>query len=84
MNKDNPYDAEFLDFTTFCSVSYDELRTKIEKLRLDTIQSNDPEVKAFAEKKYLEYRTMYLDLFYKDLRMQKIYEVEENEVNKDV
>ena len=40
--------------------------------------------KNLDEKKYLEYLTIYLDLFYKDLRMQKIYEVEENEVNKDV
>ena len=83
MNKENPYDAEFLDYTTFCNVSYDELRNKIEKLRLDIVQVNDPEVKAFAEKKYLEYRKQYLDLFTKDLEMQKLYEVED-EVDKDV
>lgn len=83
MNQENPYDAEFLDFTNFCGVSYDELRNKIEKLRLDVIQSNDIEVKAFAEKKYLEYRKQYLDLFYKDLMIQKTYEVED-EVDKDV
>lgn len=83
MSNDNPYDAEFLDYTTFCSISYDELRSKIEKLRLDTIQANDLEVKAFAEKRYLEYRDLYLNLFSQDLKMQKLYEVEE-EVDKDV
>lgn len=84
MNNENPYDAEFLDYTKFCNISYDEIRNKIEKLRLDTIQANDVEVKAFAEKKYLYYRQMYLDLFTKDLNMQKTYEVEDEEVDKNV
>lgn len=76
----SPYDAEFLSYEEFVNITYSELRNKIEKLRLDTIQANDPEVKAFAEKKYLEYRMIYYNLFDKDLRMQKLYEDENNEV----
>lgn len=73
----NPYDAEFLNYEEFVNITYSELRNKIEKLRLDTIQANDPEVKAFAEKKYLEYRLKYYDLFDRDLKMQKLYEEDE-------
>jgi len=85
MNQENPYDAEFLNYNEFINISYSELRSKIEKLRLDTIQANDLEVKAFAEKKYLEYRRMYLEVFDDDLQMQKLYEVgRDDEVDEDV
>lgn len=85
MNQENPYDAEFLNYNEFINISYSELRSKIEKLRLDTIQANDLEVKAFAEKKYLEYRQMYLEVFDDDLQMQKLYEVSDiDEVDDNV
>ena len=76
----SPYDAEFLNYDEFVNITYSELRNKIEKLRLDTIQANDPEVKAFAEKKYLEYRMKYFTVFGEDLQMQKLYENKEEEV----
>ena len=70
---------EYKDPNVFVDVTYAEYRNKLEKLRLDTIQANDPEVKAYAEKKYFEYRSEYIELLNKDLRLQKLYEEEVND-----
>ena len=48
MTTENPYDTEFLDVNENLSVTLHELRNRIENLRLDIIQSNDPEVKVFV------------------------------------
>ena len=56
LNMENPYDAEFLDPNRNYEVTMQELRNRIENLRLDSIQANDPEVKGFAEKRYIELR----------------------------
>lgn len=70
-------DEEYQDPNTFMDTTYAEYKNKLENLRLDTIQANDPEVKAYAEEKYFEYRLKYIDLLDKDLRLQKIYEEKE-------
>ena len=77
MTTENPYDAEFLDVNENLSVTLHELRNRIENLRLDIIQSNDPEVKGFAEKRYIELRIEYFKLLRDDLTLQKLYEEEE-------
>lgn len=64
---------EYEDPNTFMDVTYAEYKNKLENLRLDTIQANDPEVKAYAEKRYLEVREKYVQLLDKDLRLQKLY-----------
>ena len=74
---------EYEDPNAFMDVTYAEYRNKLEKLRLDTIQANDPEVKAYAEKKYFEVRSEYINLLDKDLRLQKLYEENNIEVNQD-
>ena len=75
----NPYDEEFLDANKNLTVTLQELRNRIEQLRLDTIQSNDPEVKGFAEKRYIELRLEYFKLLRDDLTLQKLYENYEEE-----
>ena len=50
MTNNNPYDDEFLDVNKNLTITLQELRNRIEQLRLDIIQSNDPEVKGFAER----------------------------------
>lgn len=72
---------EYNDPNTFMDVTYAEYKNKLENLRLDTIQANDPDVKAYAEKRYFEFRSEYIDLLDKDLRLQKIYE--QKEVNEN-
>ena len=42
-NNENPYDAEFLDPNRNFEITMQELRSRIENLRLDIIQANDPE-----------------------------------------
>lgn len=74
---------EYEDPNAYIDVTYAEYRNKLEKLRLDTIQANDPEVKAYAEKKYFEYRLKYVELLDKDLRLQKLYEEKDVEVYQD-
>lgn len=74
---ENPYDSEFLDPNRNYEVTMQELRNRIENLRLDSIQANDPEVKGFAEKRYIELRIQYFKLIRDDLTLQKMYE--ENE-----
>ena len=75
----NPYDEEFLDANKNLTVTLQELRNRIEQIRLDTIQANDPEVKGFAEKRYIELRLEYFKLLRDDLTLQKLYEGYEEE-----
>lgn len=76
----NPYDYEFLDVNENLKITLQELRNRIENIRLDIIQSNDPEVKGFAEKRYIELRIEYFKLLRDDLTLQKLYEdIEEGE-----
>lgn len=77
MTTENPYDAEFLDVNENIITTLRELRDRIEKLRLDTIQANDAEVKGFAEKRYIQLRIEYYKLLRDDLTLQKLYEEEE-------
>lgn len=79
MSNENPYDAEFLDPNENITITMKELRNRIENLRLDCIQANDPEVKGFAEKKYIELRIEYFKLMRDDLTLQKLYEEEVHE-----
>ena len=74
MNTQNPYDYEFLDANENLRITLQELRNRIENLRLDIIQSNDPEVKGFAEKRYIALRIEYFKLLRDDLTLQKLYE----------
>lgn len=74
MTTENPYDAEFLDVNENLTITLQELRNRIENIRLDIIQSNDPEVKGFAEKRYIELRLEYFKLLRDDLTLQKLYE----------
>ena len=74
MTTENPYDAEFLDVNENLTITLQELRNRIENIRLDIIQSNDPEVKGFAEKRYIELRIQYFKLLRDDLTLQKLYE----------
>ena len=82
MTNNNPYDDEFLDVNKNLTITLQELRNRIEQLLLDIIQSNDPEVKGFAERRYIELRIEYFKLLRDDLTLQKLYEEyeEENEV----
>ena len=82
MTNNNPYDDEFLDVNKNLTITLQEVRNRIEQLRLDIIQSNDPEVKGFAERRYIELRIEYFKLLRDDLTLQKLYEEyeEENEV----
>ena len=80
MTTENPYDTEFLDVNENLSVTLHELRNRIENLRLDIIQSNDPEVKGFAEKRYIALRLEYFKLLRDDLTLQKLYEDNEEVV----
>ena len=82
MTTENPYDAEFLDVNENLNITLHELRNRIENIRLDIIQSNDPEVKGFAEKRYIELRIEYFKLLRDDLTLQKLYE-EHDEVLED-
>lgn len=78
MNKnENPYDVEFLDPNRNYEITMQELRNRIENLRLDIIQANDPEVKGFAEKRYIDLRIKYFQLMRDDLTLQKLYEEQE-------
>ncbi len=77
---ENPYDSEFLDPNRNYEITMQELRNRIENLRLDSIQANDPEVKGFAEKRYIELRLEYFKLIRDDLTLQKIYEEDNEEV----
>ena len=74
MTTQNPYDYEFLDVNENLKITLQELRNRIENLRLDIIQSNDPEVKGFAEKRYIALRLEYFKLLRDDLTLQKLYE----------
>ena len=80
MSSENPYDAEFLNPNRNYEITMQELRNRIENLRLDSIQANDPEVKGFAEKRYIELRIEYFKLIRDDLTLQKLYEDREEEV----
>ena len=82
MTTANPYDEEFLDVNKNLTITLQELRNRIENIRLDIIQSNDPEVKGFAEKRYIELRIEYFKLLRDDLTLQKLYE-ENEEVIED-
>ena len=81
MKNENPYDVEFLDPNRNYEITMQELRNRIENLRLDIIQANDPEVKGFAEKRYIELRIQYFQLMRDDLTLQKLYEDQEEEVS---
>lgn len=80
MNNENPYDVEFEDPNRNLEITLMELRDRIEKLRLDLTQANDPEVKGFAEKRYIELRIEFFKLIRDDLTLQKLYENQEEEV----
>ena len=75
MNK--AYNEEFTDPNRNIEITLNELRNRIENLRLDTIQANDPEVKGFAEKRYIELRIEYFKLIRDDLTLQKLYQEDE-------
>lgn len=83
MTNENPYDEEWFDINSNVSVTLIELRNRIENLRLDTIQINDPEVKGFAEKLYTNLRIEYYKILRDDLTLQKLYsnEYDEEEEN---
>lgn len=74
MTAKNPYDSEFFDVNENLTITLQELRNRIENIRLDMIQCNDPEVKGFAEKRYIELRIEYFKLLRDDLTLQKLYE----------
>ena len=83
MNKENPYDVEFTDPNRNLELTFMELRNRIEKIRIDLAQINDPEVKGFAEKRYIELRIQYFKLIRDDLTLQKLYEDVEEDVDYD-
>ena len=79
MNQKNPYDDEFYDVNKNLTVTLQELMNRIKNIRMDIIQINDPEVKGFAEKRYIELRLEFFKLLRDDLTLQKLYEEEEYE-----
>lgn len=81
MNKENPYDEEFLNPNKNFETLMMELRDRIEKLRLDTIHINDTELKGIAENMYTDLRIKYFKLMRDDLKLQKLFEVDEDEEN---
>ena len=83
MESNNPYDEEFLDADKNLTVTLQELMNRIKNIRMDIIQINDPEVKGFAEKRYIELRLEYFRLLRDDLTLQKLFEEEEEEGNYD-
>lgn len=70
---ENPFDEEFINPNKNFDTLMMELRDRIEKIRLDTIHINDPEVKGFAEKRYIELRIEYFKLMRDDLTLQNLY-----------
>lgn len=79
MMSDNIYDDEFINPNRNYETLMVELRDRIEKLRLDTIHINDPELKGIAEKLYTDLRIKYFKLMRDDLTLQKLYEVDAND-----
>ena len=79
MMSDNIYDDEFINPNRNYETLMAELRDRIEKLRLDTIHINDPELKGIAEKLYTDLRIKYFKLMRDDLTLQKLYEVDAND-----
>lgn len=79
MMSENIYDDEFINPNRNYETLMAELRDRIEKLRLDTIHINDPELKGIAEKLYTDLRIKYFKLMRDDLTLQKLYEVDAND-----
>lgn len=79
MMSENIYDDEFINPNRNFETLMAELRDRIEKLRLDTIHINDPELKGIAEKLYTDLRIKYFKLMRDDLTLQKLYEVDIND-----
>jgi len=79
MMSENIYDDEFINPNRNYETLMAELRDRIEKLRLDTIHINDPELKGIAEKLYTDLRIKYFKLMRDDLTLQKLYEVDVND-----
>lgn len=79
MNNNNVYDEEFTNPNRNFDTLMIELRDRIEKLRLDTIHVNDPELKGIAEKLYIDLRIKYFKLMRDDLTLQKLYEDDDND-----
>lgn len=79
MMSENIYDDEFINPNRNFETLMAELRDRIEKLRLDTIHINDPELKGIAEKLYTDLRIKYFKLMRDDLTLQKLYEVDAND-----
>lgn len=79
MMSENIYDDEFINPNRNYETLMAELRDRIEKLRLDTIHINDPELKGIAEKLYTDLRIKYFKLMRDDLTLQKLYEVDIND-----
>ena len=79
MMSENIYDDEFINPNRNYETLMAELRDRIEKLRLDTIHINDPELKGIAEKLYTDLRIRYFKLMRDDLTLQKLYEVDAND-----
>lgn len=79
MMSENIYDDEFINPNRNFETLMAELRDRIEKLRLDTIHINDPELKGIAEKLYTDLRIKYFKLMRDDLTLQKLYEVGAND-----
>lgn len=79
MMSENIYDDEFINPNRNYETLMVELRDRIEKLRLDTIHINDPELKGIAEKLYTDLRIKYFKLMRDDLTLQKLYEVDAND-----
>lgn len=83
MNKENPYDEEFINPNRNFETLMMEMRDRIEKLRLDTIHINDAELKGVAENMYTDLRIKYFKLMRDDLKLQKLFEVDEDEESEE-
>ena len=83
MNKENPYDEEFINPNRNFETLMMEMRDRIEKLRLDSIHINDAELKGVAENMYTDLRIKYFKLMRDDLKLQKLFEVDEDEESEE-
>ncbi len=79
MKNNNPYtDEEFINPNRNFEVLMMELRDRIEKIRLDIIHINDPELKGIAENLYIDLKIKYFKLMRDDLHLQKMFEGDEH------
>lgn len=78
-NNISPDDVEFEDPNRNFVIVMTELRQRIQRLQLDMLHITDEELKGVAMKMYTDLRLKYFDMMYKDLRLQSIYNEEEEE-----